>query len=190
MWPGAIVLLVGASVALLSVTVWLIYTHKSSSARLAQPLELRFVPNQSLTPAARSWGGREDQTDIVIESLQYYFTSIQLAQTVETSGTGYTNPQGVLNLYSKDMELYDSFGYEQGVTDTSGGYKELMDDSFKIQPDLSELTKATEYQYILLNWMRPIRIKATALAQTVEDVEYPALYTKAGGTNALAVNSS
>lgn len=164
-----------------------------SSDKQTTALEVRFVhlKDSNTSSQQRSWGGRVDRTDLEVESLQYYFTSIQLAQEVDLEGTGYRNPTGVLSLYTKDQTLYDSFDYAAGVSAASDpGYKELMDNSFVITPDLTQVTQATPYSYILLNWMRPIRIKATAQAQTVDGTAYTALYTKAGGTNALAVDNS
>lgn len=188
-----IVLIVLAVAAVLGVSGWLVYEYALKKKDTTKPVELSFVQNQSLqSNTQRSWGGQHhlEQTDMEVHSVQYYFTSIQLAQAVDTTGTGYSNPKGVLSLYSRNQEGYEAFGYAEGVSDDSGGYKELLDDSFVVTPDLSSISVPTAYNYILLNWMRPLRIRATAKAKTVNGVEHPALYTKSGGTNALATDSS
>lgn len=121
-----------------------------------------------------------------LESLKYQITSIQICESLETSGSAFHNPVGCLSLYEHDDARlhYELDGDWRALADvargTDEGFVDLLDDSSRAQ--LAGSTKlrkenARSYHYGVINWSLPIKVKATV---TMSDGSQ--LYTHDGET--------
>jgi hypothetical protein len=117
--------------------------------------------------------------------MHYYLTGIQLAEDVTLNGTGWTNPTGVLTLLAPKMEVdeYESYGYDEAVADEGGNYVDLMDAAAASSLDLVAERRGDAdagYNYLIVNWAQPVKVRATAYAADGETV---AMVTRAGERN-------
>lgn len=165
--------------------------------------------------------GQADETQL--ESLQYRFQSIQICRTMETTGTGYSNPQDCLEIYkgTGDQAEYGNLPPEYNAKNPDGSRKyadlaaynvavaayevELADRAAKALADttnyidlmdptsvkkLSAQLKLTgkdahEYNFGLVNWYRPIKVKASIpfIGDTTK------VYTKVGTSGTVVTGS-
>jgi hypothetical protein len=105
-----------------------------------------------------------------VNSLEYYFTSIQICETLEAQGSGFNNPGGCLEIWRNDNP---SFGYDvngdwtalaDSARETTAGFVDLMDESARdglsrTTPLRSEHVRA--YNYGIITWSLPVKVSAT-----------------------------
>lgn len=100
-----------------------------------------------------------------ITSLQYYIQSIQLCESITTTGTGYSSTSGCINLYvnedSQDTSLYNSYTITEASTDTDPNhFIDFLTEEGRARLEVSQAVDSGTYNYALINFMRPIKIKA------------------------------
>jgi len=105
-----------------------------------------------------------------LNSLEYYITSVQICETLETTGTAFNNPGGCLELLrnSDPSFTYDVNGdwteLAQRARQTSVGFVDLMDATAR-----NGLSRTTElqtqhvrsYNYGIITWSLPVKVSAT-----------------------------
>jgi hypothetical protein len=105
-----------------------------------------------------------------LESLKYQITSITICESLETDGSGFRNPTGCLELYKHDDARfrYELNGDWRSLADTARGtdegFVDLLDADSRAQLANSTLLRsehARSYQYGVINWSLPIKVKAT-----------------------------
>jgi hypothetical protein len=121
-----------------------------------------------------------------LESLKYQITGITICESLETSGSGFNNPNNCLELYRHDDPRFhyeinaDWTSLADTARGTDDGFVDLLDDSSRAQ--LASSTKLTRehahaYNYGTITWSLPIKLKAKL---TMNDGSY--LYTHDGPT--------
>jgi hypothetical protein len=122
-------------------------------------------------------------TPLTLESLQYRFQRIQICRDLQTTGSGYNNPTDCMTIYSEqDPEQYDNFGYDEAKADTTH-YVDLMDSTSleKLSSQLQLTSKdAHEYNYGVINWYQPIKVKASVTVAEAGQATSTTVYTKDG----------
>jgi hypothetical protein len=105
-----------------------------------------------------------------LESLEYYITSVQICETMEAQGSGFSNPAGCLQLYSGDVAGL-SYGLEDDWTPLADaaramttGFVDLLNPSSRAA--LNATTELRQdhvraYNYGIINWSLPIKVKAS-----------------------------
>jgi hypothetical protein len=105
-----------------------------------------------------------------LESLEYYITSVQICETMEAQGSGFSNPAGCLQLYSGDVSGL-TYGLEDDWTPladqaraTTTGFVDLLNPSSRA--GLNATTELRQdhvrsYNYGIINWSLPIKVKAS-----------------------------
>ncbi|MDB4986316.1 MAG: hypothetical protein JWN04_1494 [Myxococcaceae bacterium] len=105
-----------------------------------------------------------------LESLKYLITSISICETLETSGSGFRNPTGCIDLYHHDIGglTYDPGGDYLALGDlaraTTDGYVDLLSASSRDQLTGSTVldhSHVRSYNFGLINWALPVKAKAT-----------------------------
>jgi hypothetical protein len=105
-----------------------------------------------------------------LTSLKYQIASIMICESLDTSGSGFQNPQGCLQLYSHDNPSfhYDPRGDWTSLADsaraTEDGFVDLLDARSREQ--LASSTKlsreqARSYNFGIITWSLPIKLTAT-----------------------------
>ena len=104
-----------------------------------------------------------------LESLKYYITGISICETLQTSGSGFSNPQGCVSLYNRDI---GALGYDLGgdwtplgdiARGSDVGWVDLMSPSSRQQLAASTVldhSAVRSYNYGLINWALPVKVKA------------------------------
>jgi hypothetical protein len=111
-----------------------------------------------------------------LESLEYYIYSVQICESLEASGSGFSNPSGCLELYSGDRSAYNydidttganppdwtSLAAEARGSDL--GFVDLIDPNARAA--LGGTTTLTSehvrsYHYGIITWSLPIKVKAS-----------------------------
>jgi hypothetical protein len=121
-----------------------------------------------------------------LESLKYQITGITICESLETTGSGFNNPNNCLQLYSHDDPRFhyeinaDWTSLADTARGTDDGFVDLLDGSSRAQ--LASSTKLTReqarsYNYGTITWSLPIKLKAKL---TMNDGSY--LYTHDGPT--------
>jgi hypothetical protein len=167
---GVKVTIVALILGVVGITIYItVQLIRSEPLFVSRPdLSFEMVSNQS---ASRMIGGAADRTGLTITSLKYYFTSIRLVNKVILEGTGYSmdasNPHelGILQK-SVPVDVYDNFALEEAQLDKTN-YKELIGDG-AFKPEMGTNPEGTigDYNYVLINWMKPIKVTATAVDDT------------------------
>lgn len=118
-------------------------------------------------------------TAMRLQSLQYFVTSIQLCQDLERVGSGFSNPQGCIELYRNDEDLpdYQTYLVTQAKDDeTEGRFVDLMTAEGQAtlhkpvalempiaDPEDAEKESGSQagvYRFGLINFFRPIKVTA------------------------------
>lgn len=192
-WWVLIALAIAGAVATV-VILAVIYTGKdsdtTSSGANTATLKVQFISYGDKADAnKRLLGGDLERESIVLEKLEYYLLSIDLAETLDFNDNGgWTQPTNVLQLMPRDQDVdYDAYDYEKALADTDEShYVDVMDpvalrEKLTISRPLTELffgtaTAGVEFYYVMINWMRPIRFQATGYNPDGDAI----LYTKKG----------
>jgi hypothetical protein len=144
----------------------------SSNAPASAGLELRLA--STATPAgggqnllAFSGGGALRPG---LESLEYYITSVQICESLQASGSGFSNPNGCLELYRGDQTQlsYELDGDWRPLATAARamttGFVDLLNPTARATLNATtELTDAhvRSYHYGIINWSLPIKVKAS-----------------------------
>jgi hypothetical protein len=105
-----------------------------------------------------------------IDSLEYYITSVQICESMQASGSGFSNPANCLELYRGDQS---HLHYEIGADWTplaaearslDTGFVDLLDPTAR--EALNATTELTSehvraYNYGIITWSLPVKVKAT-----------------------------
>lgn len=135
--------------------------------RLSTPATLSPGPQ----PLAFS-GGAASATGL--QSLKYYIRSITVCESMEITGSGFSNPSGCLELYHGDESMlsYESNDDWTPLADaarhTDTGFVDLVSDASR--STLSNTTPITHdhvrsYNYGVITWSLPIKVKAQIALQ-------------------------
>lgn len=102
-----------------------------------------------------------------LKSLQYYISSVTICKEVTMNGTGYNGTSGCLTIYSNNVETaaYDNYSIAEAKADTNPDhYIDFMTVDGRLKLASQSVTLTAEhaglYKYGLVNFMRPIKIKA------------------------------
>jgi hypothetical protein len=105
-----------------------------------------------------------------LESLEYYVTSVQICESMQTSGSGFNNPNGCLELYRGD-DTQLTYGLDgdwrplaNAARALTTGFVDLLNPSAR-----ETLNGTTElrsehvrsYNYGIITWSLPVKVKAT-----------------------------
>jgi hypothetical protein len=106
-----------------------------------------------------------------LESLEYYFTSVQICESMDATGSGFTNPGGCLELYRGEDApglMYRLDGDWRPLADAARtmttGFVDLLSPSARETLNATtELTseQVRSYNYGIITWSLPIKVKAT-----------------------------
>jgi hypothetical protein len=105
-----------------------------------------------------------------LESLEYYITSVQICESLQASGSGFSNPSHCLELYRGDQAqlTYELDGDWRPVANAARalttGFVDLL--SPTARETLNASTALTEahvrsYNYGIITWSLPIKVKAS-----------------------------
>jgi hypothetical protein len=105
-----------------------------------------------------------------LESLEYFIQSVQICETMTTTGSAFSNPGGCLELYRGD-ESQLSYGLDgdwrplaNAARGMTTGFVDLLDASARQTLNArTELTSAhvRSYNFGIITWSLPIKVKAT-----------------------------
>jgi hypothetical protein len=132
-----------------------------------------------------------------LESLEYFITSIQICESVETTGTATGNAKNCLEIYKGPPA--DAYAYELGpntdwtsLADTARtsdeGFVDLMDPTARKKLSADTRLSARDahaYHYGLVYWALPIKVKATATSPSGDT----SFYTHDGTTMRTVVGT-
>ncbi|HTV18792.1 MAG TPA: hypothetical protein VMG12_08980 [Polyangiaceae bacterium] len=105
-----------------------------------------------------------------LESLEYFIYSVQICESMQASGSGFSNPTGCLELYHGDQ---NALSYELGgdwrplATAARGmttGFVDLLNPAARASLNgTTELTaeNVRSYNYGIITWSLPIKVKAS-----------------------------
>jgi hypothetical protein len=105
-----------------------------------------------------------------LQSLKYAIFSVQICESMQASGSGFSNPQGCLELYSHSA---GELGYEldqnwvplaNRARQSDDGFVDLLDPSARdTLASATELTSdhVREYNYGIITWSLPVKVKAS-----------------------------
>ncbi|MET0285539.1 MAG: hypothetical protein ABW352_13750 [Polyangiales bacterium] len=105
-----------------------------------------------------------------IESLKYYITSISICEQIDAQGSGFANPRGCLQLYSRNIgELaYDTRQDYRPLGDiarrSDEGFIDLMSASSRAALATStslSVNDVRSYNFGVINWALPVKLRAT-----------------------------
>ncbi len=105
-----------------------------------------------------------------LESLEYYITSVQICETMEAQGSGFSNPAGCLQLYSGDVsgltyQIDDDWSsLADDARAMTTGFVDLLNPSSRAALNATtELQQGhvRSYNYGIINWSLPIKVKAS-----------------------------
>ncbi len=134
-------------------------SKKSPSKTAEVPSGARSGASLKVVWAAASNGVSRDLA--TVDSLKYYLNAITLAETLESNGSGYDNLQGTVQVYSSQKDDYSTFLLEEAAANTED-YKDVSElSSLPISIELNDEDKAKNLQYVVVNWFRPLKIKAS-----------------------------
>jgi hypothetical protein len=103
-------------------------------------------------------------------NLEYYIYAVSICESLEPSGSGFSNPSGCLQLYSGDQSRfsYDINGDWTHLADearaTDDGFVDLLDPSSRAALGNTTALGSSEvrsYHYGIITWSLPIKVKAT-----------------------------
>lgn len=127
----------------------------------------------NLTPSAF---GETPVADLT--SMKYYIQAIQLCESVEVQGSGYSQATGCMVVYQGDTTPdYDTFGYAEAKANTTG-YVDLMnpEDVKRLSQSIQlSSSDARKYSYGFVNWYKPVKVTAKVPLNDGADTN---LYTK------------
>ncbi len=137
------------------------------------------IDHQALRTTARV----AQTTAASLTSLQYYIQSIQLCENITTTGSGYSGTSGCVELYvnkdSQDVSLYNSYTITEATADTDPNhFIDFLTEEGRAKLEVSTAVSSGTYNYALINFMRPIKMKAEFKDTTGTTIHR----TKAGGT--------
>ena len=105
-----------------------------------------------------------------LESLKYHVASISICESMDTNGSGFSNPQNCIDLYHREQSEFPMYGLNDDWTPLANaarsddtGYIDLLSASSRAQ--LGSATVLTHqhvrsYNYGIINWALPIKVKA------------------------------
>jgi hypothetical protein len=106
-----------------------------------------------------------------LESLEYYITSVQICESMQASGSGFTNPAGCLELYRGPDTPQLTYGLEDDWTPladaaraSNTGFVDLLNPAARETLNArTELTseQVRAYNYGIITWSLPIKVKAS-----------------------------
>jgi hypothetical protein len=106
-----------------------------------------------------------------LESLEYYFTSVQICESMEATGSGFSNPAGCLELYRGADTPSLTYGLDGdwrplavAARALTTGFVDLLNPSARETLNATtELTseQVRSYNYGIITWSLPIKVKAT-----------------------------
>lgn len=104
-------------------------------------------------------------------NLEYYIYSVSICETLQPSGSGFSNPTGCLQLYSGDQSR---LSYDANSSDwthladearaTEDGFVDLLDPASRAALGNTTALGSNEvrsYHYGIITWSLPIKVKAT-----------------------------
>ncbi len=96
-------------------------------------------------------------------SLKYYLSSLQICESLTTSGTAFNNPQGCTTLYQQNASNYSAYNADSARADSDPThYLDLM--SPTITTTLNHAVTSVQagtYNYVIATWYRPIKVTGT-----------------------------
>ena len=105
-----------------------------------------------------------------LENLEYMILGVQICESMQATGSGFSNPGGCLELYRNDTSglNYDLTGDWTPLADAARamttGFVDLLDPSSRATLNgRTELTSehVRSYNYGIITWSLPIKVKAT-----------------------------
>jgi hypothetical protein len=124
-----------------------------------------------------------------IHSLQYYPTAISLCESIEFSGTAYSNPEGCWAVYTSattaNESFYESFGVAEALAAGPEGWIDLMRGVTSLGgATITSEDIARTYNYVIIGWLMPIKMNATLTTYLGDK-----LYTKPGAYNSTILKT-
>lgn len=149
---------------------------------LIDPFNRWITPTLAATPK-RGVDRVAQTTAASLTSLQYYIQTIQLCNSIQTSGSSYSNPTDCIELYSNrdslEVSLYNSYSITEATSDTDENhFIDFLSEAGRAKLEVAASVSAGTYNYALINFMRPIKMKAEFKDTTGTTIHR----TKAGGT--------
>jgi hypothetical protein len=138
----------------------------STSLNLMDSLEtMNFLRPGSHFSAAVSVSGTDYGSAGVgtggLESFKLYIKEIRFCNSITTSGTAYNNPSGCATIYKNDTDNYDSFDVTAAASASTGKYYDILSATDRASLTTTASIAAGEYNYGIIDWYRPVKIKAT-----------------------------
>lgn len=101
-------------------------------------------------------------TKAQLKSLKFYFIEVQICNGLTTTGSGYNNPTGCVSLYKSSDAGYSTYLAAAATADTDPThYVDLVDmPTAKAKLNQSLASNAGEYNYGVITWYRPLKVKA------------------------------
>lgn len=105
-----------------------------------------------------------------LASLEYFILSVQICESMDAQGSGFSNPAGCLELYSGDRSALpyeldgDWTSLAARARDIDDGFVDLLNaDSREALAGTTALTSehVRSYHYGIITWALPIKVKAT-----------------------------
>lgn len=112
------------------------------------------------------------------ERLEYFLTSLALCESLTTTGTAFSNPRGLVELYGNRSVNYDTYDFNAARNDpVAGHYMDLLDPNTLgvLQQTVMLPPGMHRFNWALATWNRPVKVQA---AVPLGDGTW--LYTKDG----------
>lgn len=143
-------------------------TGTTNSPQISASLKLATETNAPMGMARKAVG---QAPAAGLLSMKYYITSITICNSMDTTGTAYSNPDGCLELYAGNQEDsnytyelgddYAPFGDVARLSNT--GFVDLIDDTSRATLNSSRTLTSDdvrEYNYGYINWYLPVKLTA------------------------------
>lgn len=97
-------------------------------------------------------------------NLQYFPITINLCRNITTEGTAYSSSEGCWAGYQRDIDpnLYNTFRAADALNATDGFIDVTRSVTALEAGEITEEDAAREYNYLVINWLKPIRANFTA----------------------------
>ncbi len=96
-----------------------------------------------------------------LESYKLSIKGIKFCNSLTISGTAYSNQSGCSTIYSNEADDYNTFSTTSAATAGSGKYFDILSATDRNSLTTSATIASGEYNYGIIDWYRPIKIKAT-----------------------------
>lgn len=108
-----------------------------------------------------------------LSSFKLYVSSIQFCESIEVNGSGYNSPTNCSTVYENGTEDYATFDVAAASAVSTGKYFDLLTADGRVGMRATATLEPGTYNVGIINWYRPIKIKATVPLQNGNS-----LYTK------------